>query len=1635
MLPYLQNIGDYFAANYFAGDFSKEIRSKAGYDKDTEEGHRKQIQALRKVYFSYREDHQRPGNRRRQDLIKHTHAWHDQLLTVLNYDVRTTSYSFVDTKDDGVVPVRKIYRAADGSPQLFLMEMRSLIPRNSEEQAEGLFEQSYNRQSWQQVFTVPEDQGLTPSIVNKAISIIFQMDQKERPEYILLLAGKIAYLLHYEKWARGSYLEFDLEKLFEIGPANKGNEYATFYALLCRQSLAPDGEIALVDRLNEESHKKAQAVTQDLKDGVVLAVEALANEALTWLKKQQLSGSNLAPSTFAAPAAAPHETPATPTTSPLSPGEGPGERVDPALLTKDCLTLVYRLLFLFYAESRDELELLPLKSREYKRGYSLEMLRDLELTQLRREESLRGYFFDDTLRQLFRLLFKGYDGAFKVTKLDSPLFDNGKLHYLGQVRITNETWQNIIRKLSLSKEAKKGRGRISYANLDINQLGSVYESLLSYRGIIATEPLMEVHKAGKPEEGTYLTPRRDADKYKPKEILRKKDREDQPTNEILTHPAGTFVYRLNGRDREKSASYYTPEVLTRTVVHYTLEAFRQRLEAKEMKARELMQLKILEPAMGAAAFHNEVINQLSELYLEHRQREVGTRINPDKFREERQKVKATIAANNVYGVDLNATAIELGKLSLWLNVIHKDMDTPFFGKRLGHGNAVVGCWLKAYHRRDVVGKGKKWWNKAPRPLDATKKRLGRSKDEVYHFLLPDANMVPAADNKTFKSYRTFKEDGTIKEDLVKACKDVREWRNGFCAPLSDPEFRILLDCSDRIDRLLENHYRDQQQIEQCTASNLDYWGAQEAGDPCVLNLNSYAEKEDLQNKREQDEAPYKRLQLLMDYWCALWFWDVRDAVRLPRREEWLRDLTSIVAGGADAGAENGQKSSGGQEIGQLFGEGLFGDTNFRPSDNEDETTDDRSILDQIQGYGTDENLFQSPRLQLVRRYADRNKFFHYQLEFFEVFRERGGFDVAVGNPPWLTVSFDEKGVISEVDPTVVIRNHSAPAVRKMIPKYLENKELARIFFEELLETESTANFMNAYQNYPLLDRQRNNLYKCIVENGFQWIGKDGFLGLLHPEGLYDDPKGKPMRREIYQRLRYHFQFKNELSLFAEVDHHVFYGIHVYLGTRSAPDFLSISNVFHPSTIPASIDHDGRGVVGGYKTYDESAEKFVWNVQPHKSRAVRIREKELRVFAKTFENSDDWALAKLVSVHAQPIVNILEKLSQFKGKVSHYNPKTIDCWNETLAVDQGIIKPETRYPDYEQYELIYSGPHFFVGTPFYKTPRAEVNNNSHYDVIDLTKIPEDYVPRTNYVPAEDKLTFTGRISGLKEVSRDNEGRAVLDRWIDYYKVCFSKMLSISGERTLQPALVPPKVSHTNAVISTIFQEIKIAVEFAGICSSIIYDFYVKTVGRGNLYDATIENFPLGIPEAYRSPLLLLTLRLNCLTRPYAALWEELWRPEWSGQSWAREDERLSPHHQLTGDWTMAAPLRNYYERREALIELDVLTAMALGLTLAELVLIYEVQFPVLQQNELDTWYDRKGNIVFTCSKGLTGVGVERSRWNEIRDTPAGETVAHVIDGAKSELYGGETVVYFGPFDRGDRVREYGVVWNYYENLLR
>src|SRR5690606_11898325 len=110
------------------------------------------------------------------------------------------------------------------------------------------------------------------------------------------------------------------------------------------------------------------------------------------------------------------------------------------------------------------------------------------------------------------------------------------------------------------------------------------------------------------------------------------------------YPKGTFIYRLAGRAREKSASYYTPEVLTKCLVEHALKEI---LPGKT--ADEILQLTICEPAMGSAAFLNEAVNQLAEAYLQAKQKELGQSIPHEQYTEEKQRVKMYIADSNVFG--------------------------------------------------------------------------------------------------------------------------------------------------------------------------------------------------------------------------------------------------------------------------------------------------------------------------------------------------------------------------------------------------------------------------------------------------------------------------------------------------------------------------------------------------------------------------------------------------------------------------------------------------------------------------------------------------------------------------------------------------------------------------------------------------------------------------------------------------------------------------------------------------------------------------------------------------------------------------------------------------------------------------
>lgn len=1561
MIHFIQNIGEYFASNYFDEDFSKKVIEKSGYSNEAIKEFNQQVNRLKPDYFKLKQTFVE-NHLRTKDKINLSHRFHTRVLNVLGYDAEQTNYDeLFPLSERAVLPVRHIlYRGEQ--PHLMVMEMHAMIKTRDEEEPDGLFDQSYNvtengedqksttqkyhRSQWADIFTVPEGISISPMVINKAVSELFLLPTYQRPRYILLCAGNVYFLLEAEKWFRGSYLQFDLEILFDDATIDK-NFLALFYLLLGKEQLAPTAEMVLMEQLDEDAHKVAYEVTKDLKEGVIHAVEQLANEAVHYLTREE---------------------------------DLTYDTINATWLKDDCLMMVYRLLFLFYAESRDELDILPTDDEIYQKGYSLEMLRDLEQVPLRNESNLNGFFFHESLTQLFSLLHKGYrenngtSKSFRIRHLDSPLFDPDNMHYLGKVQIRNRVWQDVICELSLSrKQNGKNRGRISYANLGINQLGSVYESLLAFRGFLADTDYIEVHRQRKENErsekvvnddGSYLVPRHRLDDFHQKEVFHYEMADGSEVLKVI--PRGTFIYRLSGRDRQKSASYYTPEVLTQTTVKYALKPILERLDKGEIAALDLLNLKILEPAMGAAAFHNEAINQIAETYLTYRQQELRQHVDPNKYREELQKIKTYIALNNVYGVDINPTAVELGKLSLWLNVIHKDMQTPFFGYRLGVGNAVIGSWLKVYKQKEFsfepVGNRsyikKEWWEKAPKHLQFGKKGILRLENEIYHFLLPDKGMGSSGNIRL------------LKETYPAEARRMSEWRKEFIKPLRSDEYALLQKISKAIDALLLEHYEMQKNISLITEANNDFFGNPDKQKGLDFEGYSYAQKQSFADSRLKSNAPYYKLKQIMDYWCALWFWDVRDAAELPTRQEWYTDLV------------------------QILNIDLEQATTFVAED-DDAVRDYRKVRNQIEKQLTEAlrksaaSLFENERADLVRRYSEQYRFFHYELEFIEVFKEKNGFDLAVGNPPWDQIEFDELSIIKEIDPIYAIRENPSGF-------YLNNNEL---LLNESVFYNSFKTFVRSNNNFPLNESAKSNLYKLFYEI---LLKISTISGLIHDRGIFNDSKGNKLRYYAYKHLINLFRFNNEMLLFQDVGNAKKFEISILSKDKDIMDFEVIANLFHPITIEFAYTNFDN------KFYGIKDDKNNWQLMANNNRIVKINKSlldELSIL------SLELPVPVLPYIHSASINKIQKKISSYPLKLSSELSKIhgTQMFNEVESVknDQLILKPGA----VDITQLIYNGINIYCGNPLFQTINLTARNHRDNSNIQRQFLKESQLPITKYVLIDKKNTIIPS---------------------NYYHVHRRRGIN-TNERTFITSILPPNVGHLRSCYSLDFKSVDDMLVFSCASISIIYDYAARITGKEDLVLDVIKSFPYLKTSRFITDIIFRGGILNCRTKYYKELWDYIVRTYSNVHEFSEPLKELSSIQKFKTNWRFTLFNISDYQRKLIEFEIDVLVAFAIGLTLDDLITIYLSDFNVLKTNDDDTWYDALGNIVFTCSKGLVGVGLDRSEWEQIRDMQPGETYEHTI--TKSELYLGEKVTYHAPFQKCNRVEDYKRAWQFFEEKFK
>lgn len=1445
--------------------------------------------------------------------------------------------------------------------------------------------------------------------------------QEIPPRWVLAVSRDQLLLIDRQKWAASRLLRFELDTL--LGENNPDALLAAA-TLLHREHTCPSGGgTPLLDELDENSHKHAYEVSGDLKYALRKSIELLGNEAIHWRKEQ-------------------HE------------GVFKG-KTDADQLTLECLRYMYRLLFLFYIESRPELGYAPMGSDVYRLGYSLDSLREMDSAELGSEEDKEGTYISDSLDRLFQMIWEGYPkrddataqlplaeaeevfhDSFRLTPLKAHLFDPERMPTLTRVRFRNVVLRQVIELMSLTKEGKgKRRGRVSYSQLGINQLGAVYEALLSFRGFFAEEDLYEVQPAPKKgkaavsdeddedpdadsddstkasghahdelEVGHFVTAEQ-LKAYKAEEIV-----PDPGTGKPKCYPKGSFIYRLAGRDREKSASYYTPESLTQCLVKYALKEL---LPGKS--AADILQLKVCEPAMGSAAFLNEVVNQLAQNYLELRQRETGRSIAHEQFATELQKVKMRLADQNVFGVDLNPVAVELAEVSLWLNSIFTPEKgrafVPWFSQQLVCGNSLIGARRQIYRVNQLpTGGGRKakpsklWHEHAPEEL-AWDAEL--PEDAIFHFLLPDPGMAAYSD-------KVIKE---LEPEAIERCK---RWNKAFVGEaFTEAQIAHLLRLSTLVDALWTDWATQQRQLRERTTDPLPVWedptGAQE-GDWTPLKLKDRIQEQEVQGRDVANTNARLRLKWAMDYWVALWFWPIRQAGSLPSRDEWLLEL-SMILGDLEQGVA--------PELGQGS---LFADT--QPKQLAVDFSDRHGFVD-VQKLKTE-----FERLQQVEPVAKRIRPLHWDLEFADLLGS-GGFDLIVGNPPWLKVEWEEKGVIGDTDPMVLIRKVSASELAKRRgDAFAATPDLQPAYLEEFEGQNGSQAFLNALANYPLLKGSQTNLYKCFLPQAWRVASGQGVQGFLHPEGVYDDPKGGALRKVLYQWLRGHFQFENEYKLFSEIHNTVKYSVNVYRkpdGESRPIRFVSVANLFGAKSLSECFDADACGKVPGIKN-----EANRWELRGHPVRIISVDEATLSLFARLYDEPGTPARqARLPALHSQQLQNVLEKFAATPERLGDLQGESIalEMWHETNAQKDGTIRRDTSFPP-EPGELILSGPLFNVANPLYQTPKAICNTNRAYDCLDLTTLPDDYLPRTNYRPNVSAAEYRARTPRVPW----GEKMSVTD----FPRVFFRRQLSQAGERTLVPSVIPKCAGHIAGALSIVTSSVEATLRLAAVSSSVPVDFFVKTTGKGDIRNELARQIPLPFfsPER-RNTLDARTLTLNCLTTHYADLWSECCDESFRAQHWAKEDPRLpnSFFANLTPTWQRDCALRTDYARRQALVEIDVLVAQALKLTLEELITIYRVQFPVMQQYERDTWYDRNGRIVFTASKGLTGVGFPRkgsgrganktTGWEDIQHETSGTFTRTIVD---DTLPGGpveRTITYEAPFDRCDRVKDYRVAWGYFE----
>lgn len=466
-------------------------------------------------------------------------------------------------------------------------------------------------------------------------------------EWGILTNGRKWRLYGTRDYETETYYEVDLPELLESGSLE---EFKYFYVLFRSAAFEEVAGETFVDRVWSESEIATQELGEDLQDNIFTALRVLG--------RGFIETNNL--------------------------DIDPSDEETMAKLKEQSLVLLYRLMFVLYAESRDLINPEDAQSRSvYAENFSLDEIRRDIFEEIEDGKTLDQAYTEyatdmwTRLQDLFSLIDEGEDNL-GIPPYNGGLFNEDEHQFLSEYAVSNRHLAEVIYRLSTTRGRDKEPVLADYADLDTRHLGSIYEGLLEHEFRIAPED----YAAVKEDE---------AEVWKPATEVTVADA-------VETVPEGGLYVVNDEGERKATGSYYTPDYIVTYIVEETVGPLVAEIEAELASAdvepgteeyvvafwEQVSDLKVLDPAMGSGHFLTKATGYLAEQVMSQvRDLETATLFNEEWIRRH-------IAKECIYGVDLNGMAVELAKLSMWLETLAADQPLAFLDHHLKEGNSLVG---------------------------------------------------------------------------------------------------------------------------------------------------------------------------------------------------------------------------------------------------------------------------------------------------------------------------------------------------------------------------------------------------------------------------------------------------------------------------------------------------------------------------------------------------------------------------------------------------------------------------------------------------------------------------------------------------------------------------------------------------------------------------------------------------------------------------------------------------------------------------------------------------------------------------------------------------------------------------------